>query len=247
MSKLPNAPLLEVIFELRWQSNNPEDLKKAQYIHGDLYSSLKEKYPVRESLVPPEVPLEVLLNKPVHRFRADPNNYPLYQVGPGLLTLNTTDEIYYWEDFYNKANELLEAFINISPFDQKKDFYPNLIYYDFFKFDFERNNVNKYISDNFNIKFEQHFLNVDANPNNINIGFYYRITLGDIAIMFRRGKNKKDEDGIVVQTKLHGKAYKLEKDSLLSWLSEAHEFCSEAFKKLISGPLYESFKREYYE
>lgn len=247
MSKLPNAPLLEVVFELRWSSNKAEDLNKAQYLHGDLYSTLKDRYPYRKSLTPPEVPLEVLLNKPVHRFRSDQNAYPLFQVGPGLLTLNTVNDIYYWEDFYRNAEELLDAFIKISPFEEDKEFNPNLIFWDFFKFDFEKNNVNRYISDNFNLKFEQNFLDVESNPNNINIGFYYRIELGDIAINFRRGQNNHKEDGIVVQTKLLGISYKLNKDDLLTWLSKAHNFCSDAFKKLTAGSLYESFKKNNYE
>jgi len=88
MSKLPKAPLLEVIFELRWQIKQKSDLTKYQYLIGDLYSAIKKTYPVRESLAPPEVPTDILINNPVHRFRKDKNQYPLVQIGPGLLTLN---------------------------------------------------------------------------------------------------------------------------------------------------------------
>jgi len=71
MSKLPNAPLLEVIFELRWKITNKNDLAKYQYLHGDLYSILKNSYHFRESLAPVEIPVEVLINKPIHRFRKE--------------------------------------------------------------------------------------------------------------------------------------------------------------------------------
>jgi len=101
MSKLPNAPLIEVIFELRWEIKQKSDLTKYQYLIGDLYSSIKGDFPIRESLAPPEIPTEILINNPAHRFRSDKNQYPLVQVGPGLLTLNTTDENYFWNDFYN--------------------------------------------------------------------------------------------------------------------------------------------------
>ncbi|MBV6460184.1 MAG: hypothetical protein HJHJAOHD_00286 [Flavobacteriales bacterium] len=99
MSKLPNAPLVEVIFELRWKVTDKEELTKCQYLHGDLYASIKDIYNFREALVAPEVPMELYLNIPAHRFRVAQNNYPLVQVGPGLLTLNTIDSKYNWEEF----------------------------------------------------------------------------------------------------------------------------------------------------
>ena len=78
---------------------NKSDLSKVQYLYGDLYSELKQKYPHRESIVPTEIPLDILINQPVHRFRSAPNDYPLFQVGPGIITLNTTDSKYYWNTF----------------------------------------------------------------------------------------------------------------------------------------------------
>jgi len=241
MSKLPNAPLLEVVFELTWDNRNKNELKDFQYLHGDLYSKLKHKYPNRISLVPPEVPYEVLIKKVVHQFRKSKNGYPLFQVGPGILTLNTIDDEYYWEIFYNNASELLNTFIDVNPFDENKNYHPNLNYYDFFPFDFENHNVYDYLNEKFNITFKQNFLNVEVNPNGLNIGFYYKTSLGNINVNFRRGKAH-NRDGIVLQTKLLGQAYKLNKEALLYWLSEAHKFCSETFKNLTEGELYESFK-----
>ncbi len=42
MSKLPNAPLVEVIFELRWKVDKNDELVKCQYLHGDLFAKVKE-------------------------------------------------------------------------------------------------------------------------------------------------------------------------------------------------------------
>ena len=44
MSKLPKAPLLEIIFEINWDITNKNDIVKFQYLHGDLFSNLKDKY-----------------------------------------------------------------------------------------------------------------------------------------------------------------------------------------------------------
>ena len=132
MSRLPNAPLLEVIFELRWQIKEKEELNKYQFLIGDLYSSIKENYPSRESLVPPQVPTDILINNPFHRFRKGKNEYPLVQIGPGVLTLNTTDDNYFWKDFYTWSESLVTNFFDVFILENEA-FKSNLLYLDFFE------------------------------------------------------------------------------------------------------------------
>jgi uncharacterized protein (TIGR04255 family) len=158
MSRLPHAPLLEVIFELRWQIKEKAQLEKYKYLIGELYSKVKSSFPYRESLIPTEIPIDLLLNKPANRFRIKENDYPLVQLGPGVLTYNTIDEKYFWHDFYKDSKSLIHNFFEV--YDSSEDvFRGNLIYIDFFKFDFEKQNVNDYINQNFNIIFQQNFFN----------------------------------------------------------------------------------------
>lgn len=89
MSKLPKAPLVEVVFELRWEIAEKADLMQVEYLYGDIYAELKDKYPHRERILPIEIPVDLTVNKPVFRYRANKNSYPLIQLGPGLITLNT--------------------------------------------------------------------------------------------------------------------------------------------------------------
>lgn len=241
MSKLPNAPLIEVIFELRWQIKQKSELTKYQYLIGDLYSSVKESYPLRESLVPPEVPIEILINNPVHRFRKAKDKYPLVQVGPGVLTLNTTDENYFWNDFYGWADSFINSFFSVFPREEEL-FKPNLLYLDFFKFDFYNNNVNEFVNDNFNIIFSQSFISETNNPFDLNIGFFNETEMGNLSVTLKKGKNSKQEDGIIMQTSLQCKESMSNSENLLSWLDKAHEFTSDLFKQITKGQLYESFK-----
>ncbi len=113
MSKLPKAPLVEVVIELRWQITNKDELAGIQYLYGDIYNELKGKYPYRESILPVEFPMEMTINQPVHRFRTEKGGYPLVQAGPGILTLNTINSIYFWDTLYNDAGELIEKFFNV--------------------------------------------------------------------------------------------------------------------------------------
>jgi uncharacterized protein (TIGR04255 family) len=241
MSKLPNTPLLEVIFELRWQIKQKSDLIKYQYLIGDLYSSIKDTYPVRESLVPPEVPTDILINNPVHRFRKGINQYPLVQIGPGVLTLNTTDEHYYWDEFYQLSKELNESFFSIFP-KEDETFKSNLLYLDFFRFDFKNENVEDFINEFFNIKIKQEFLQEKGNPFHLDTGFYYKTNLGDLSVTLKKGKNGKNEEGIVMQTTLFGQESIGDVENVLIWLNKAHDFTSNLFKEITKGKLYTSFK-----
>jgi uncharacterized protein (TIGR04255 family) len=241
MSKLPNAPLLEVIFELRWQIRQKSDLTKYQYLLGDLYSSLKDIYPIKESLAPPEVPTDILINNPVHRFRKERNQYPLVQLGPGVLTLNTTDNNYFWEEFYELAKKLNQEFFSVFPVENEA-FKSNLLYIDFFKFDFKNQNVNEFINDSFNINIEQGFIKKTGNPFHLDLGFYYETDLGNLSVTLKKGKNEDKEDGIVMQTTLRGQESMETVENVLSWLNRSHDFSSDLFKEITKGKLYNSFK-----
>lgn len=241
MSKLPKAPLLEVIFELRWQIKQKSDLTKYQYLIGDLYSAIKQTYPERESLAPPEVPVDFLINSPVHRFRKDKNQYPLVQIGPGVLTLNTIDENYHWNDFYSWAEALNNVFFSVFQL-ENETFRSNLLYLDFFKFDFINNNVNEFINKSFNIIINQGFIEETGNPFHLDIGFFYNTELGNLSVTLKKGQNGKKEDGIVMQTSLNGKDSMTSSVNVLSWLNQAHEFSSKIFKEITKGELYNSFK-----
>jgi uncharacterized protein (TIGR04255 family) len=241
MSKLPNAPLIEIVLELRWKITNKVDLSKIQYLYGDIYNELKHKHPYRENIQPPEIPIEVLLNQPVHRFRTAQNDYPLFQVGPGIITLNTIDSKYFWESFYNDSSELVNTFLNVFPIKNGEKLTPSILFLDFFPFNFKENDVYKFISDKFNVKFEQSFIKNVSNPKDVNLGFYYEISLGDLSVVFHKG-NSNHKEGIVLQTRINGAAISPDLDNIKLWIGQAHDTCSDLFKKLTEGKLYESFK-----
>jgi uncharacterized protein (TIGR04255 family) len=239
MSKLPNAPLVEVVFELRWKITTKEELAGVQYLYGDLYNELKSSYPFRETIVPVEIPMEMTVNKPVHRFRANKGEYPLLQIGPGIITLNTTDEKYYWDTFFSDAKELIQTLFDIYPI--KDVIAPSILYIDFFPFGFAENNVHEFISRKFNLTCGQSFYESESNPTDFNMGFAYKIDLGDLRVNLQKGKNNNTE-GILLQTRINGKQKAPGVDKINDWLMDAHELSSSVFKQLTRGELYESFK-----
>jgi len=243
MSKLPNAPLVEVIFEIKWDISNRTDVVDFQYLHGDLYSRLKERYAFRESLVPPEVPFEVMKGIPVFRFRPQKNGHPLVQIGPGLLTFNALDSQYYWEEFREESNRLIGILDDIYPKYKELDVSPILTYIDFFEYD--RKNVNSldFINSYLQLNISPSFMDSgDATFKDMNAQLNYKVRNGSLSLNISDGKINNEKDGVVLQTKVIGDKKRYTKPDLSLWIDTAHELSSKVFKSLTTGELFESFK-----
>lgn len=244
MSKLPNAPLVEVIFELKWDISNKNDIVDFQYLHGDLYSNLKDKYPHRENLVPPEVPFDVVRGIPVFRYRENNNTYPLIQIGPGLISVNTIDIKYFWSEFREEIINVVNILNEIYPKGKDLSLTPILTYIDFFEYDKTKSSSLEFINANFQLNLIENFLNEDDSiiRNDLNFTLNYTFKDDILSLNIRDGKISNNKEGIVLQTKVVGKKVKYIKKELESWLDNAHELSSKTFKSLTKGDLFETFK-----
>lgn len=240
MSKLPGAPLIEVIFEIRWTVTNQAERQEVQYLHGDLYPLLKDKFPFRETIQ--TLPAELLISVPTHRFRTALNDYPLVQVGPGIVTVNTIDSKYYWNEFETLILEVLQKLSEVYNFKESHNAKLVLQYIDLFKFDFEKGDILKYLQENLNISVKQGFYTGNSISKNLVLGLNYENELGFLNINVNRGKDAQGADGIVVQTSLTSGTTKVEHAVIKSWIEKAHELCSNSFKEMTKGNLYEQFK-----
>lgn len=245
MSKLPNAPLVEVVFELRWDINSQNDLIDFQYLHGDLYSSIKESFPIRENLVPPDIPFEALRSIPVFRFRKSTNSYPLIQIGPGVISFNTVDEFYEWESFRDEVNSLIDTINKIYPKFESLSKKTSLIYVDFIKIDKSISNSIEFINKNFNINISSNILtnHPDKILNEVNYTFNYIINNNSLSLNIADGKvNDSDFAGLILQTRINSLVANFNTLELKSWLDKSHELSSDTFKSIIKEELYNTFK-----
>lgn len=239
MSKLPKAPLLEVIFEIKWDITNNNDIVKFQYLHGDLYSILKNDYPKRENLVPAEVPIDIMKNNVMYRFKKD-TGYPLVQIGPGILTLNTIDNLYFWDNYRDEIIKVTNSLSEVFPEINQTNLFLTLTYLDFFEIDIETENVIEFINSNLNLNINQTFIE-NENTKEINLTFSYKIGDNTLILDLRNG-NVNNKKGIILQTKLIGNKKKYTNTEQLEWLNNAHETCSDIFKKITTENFYNSFK-----
>ena len=110
--KLFKPPLVEVVFELKWKDDQKEDY---DLLVGELYSQLKSEFPEKELLKPSEIPSFAMPFKVQHRFREGKNDYPLYQLGPGILSFNINGikyaDINGWDNFLNKITEFIKKYL----------------------------------------------------------------------------------------------------------------------------------------
>jgi uncharacterized protein (TIGR04255 family) len=246
MSKLPNAPLLEVIFELSWVANTPKEQEKFQFLLGDMYTKLKDKYPLRFNLVQIpvagiEIPLDFFNNKPLYRFRKTENSYPIYQLGPGLLSVNTINEPYIWEDFEQEILNVFTKFKESYDFDSSFTFNIALKFLDFYVFDFNHNNAYDFLKNNLHLQIVHSMQSEKYNPSFVNFAAGHREDIGQFNFAINRGMIHQKGEGFLIETNLVDKIMLNYDYDISSWLKSAHEYLSIVFKDMTKGTMYNSF------
>lgn len=243
MSQLPKAPLVEVIFEIKWDINNKAELIDFQYLHGDLYSILKDKYSIRENLFPPEVPIEALRGMPIFRYKNPEKGHPLIQIGPGILSINTVNEFYVWEDFRDNINDVINKLNTIYPKINNLKIIPALVYIDFFNINKEDINSFDFINEKFNINIKSDFLiDLEKQISDVNVSLNYKVGENSLSLNIVDGKINNSTDGLVLQTKVFGKKDIYNETQLKGWLNSSHDLSSSAFKSVVKEDFYKTFK-----
>lgn len=253
--KLTRAPLIEAILEVRWrlveQSPGLSVDPKYKILVGRLYDHLAAEYPFHEPLPAASMPDEMLGYVVQHRFRAGEDRWPLVQIGPGLVTLNDTVN-YSWNDFEARSHRLLEALYQTYPDAPQSLIISSLQlrYIDAISFDFGRDNILAFISENLKIDFSfppAIFENtpIQPVPTALNALFTFPTTRpqGNLRLRFGHGK-RQDADALIWETVVQTDAHDLPEmpGQFKTWMSEAHTLTHNMFFKLIEGQLEESFR-----
>ena len=251
--RLANAPLVEVIFEMRWLLT-----QKAPNVHvdphyslliGRLYDRIWEKnYPYHEKLPTSTMPEEMAGYVIQHRFRVEKEKWPLVQLGPGIITLNET-EGYEWSDFERRLKKLIKAFLESYPDRSKlKISELSIRYLDAIPFNYSANPL-EYLESTMGIVANvpaDLFEDTDTGENpyafNILLSFPQKSPEGTSFIRVGRGQ-KNGGDAILFETGVKSKGDNVpqELDEICSWINNSHELTSNWFKKLFKE-LMESFK-----
>lgn len=256
MTTLSQAPLIEVIFEIRWgeEEGSPQgglalkfpdedqDLFKGRFqaaIEGLGFTSVERPYPAG------------IPHVPSLRFRRAPNTWPCYQVGLGIFTTNQINDGYDWSTF--KENVLQ----GIHLFDKTRDVgladIPNVMielrYQDGFMFG-EYESATAFLSDKLEITFDapSEFIKSELLEENIEgqkLQFMLKskIPNGVTSVTLEQGLIN-GQPGFVMNTAVRSSNEQFTPSSELmpQWLEEAHEVHRHAFRTLISPTYARTFK-----
>lgn len=253
--ELKNKPLIEALMEIRWALQGEDSAPKTdphfKILLGRLYDRVSESYPEVQQLPTARVPDEIFGSGVQHRFRAKKNGWPLIQVGPGILTVNSTDD-YTWEDFNPRAVDAVEKLFEAYP--KKSDLRVSslvLRYIDAVEFDYNQHNAFTYIEQFLKVKFQ-------LPPNLFAAGIQDRPTIfswqtshqcadpkGMVTLRFSSGQ-KDRHPAIVWETIIESAGQDLPAmpDCFQDWIDSAHDVTDDWFFKLIAGELERRFSGE---
>lgn len=242
MSKLPSAPLIEVIFELRWPMDTEAALNEYAYLPGGLYGLLKEQYPLRESLPAVFLPVDQARGLVAHRFRVSAGEHPLVQVGPGVLTVNATDKVYDWGDFEQRSLYVTDTFLKVYPSVNDAPLSLHLLYLDFLPFDFQTHDIQAYLRSTLHISLEQTFFESKEPARGIQLTLPFQTSSGLFTFSVQQA-NHLDKQGLMLQFSMRHQSPG-DLSSIKAWLDQAHAICSKAFRDATQGELYNSFSQQ---
>jgi len=182
-----------------------------------------------------------------HRFRVGENRWPLTQIGPGILTLNDTEN-YNWEDFklrIQKLLKVLEKVLNYTTYERISLTYVNAV-----DFEYNKDNVLDFLKNNLGIEINvRDRLFKDGIVNRQPVGFDFKVdypTLepkGVITLHFEKGWVYNKESliwSIIVAT--IGSNVAQSSDEILKWVEKAHELAENWFFTLLDQDFLRRFE-----
>lgn len=251
---LKKKPLVEAIFEIKWEVSAKNDPRVAidpnfRILLGRFSEKVDTDYPFHTPLPLASLPDEVAPFKVQHQFRAQQNGWPLVQIGPGIITVNDTGG-YTWADFEHRCESIVETFFSIYPKrDELRIQSTVLRYLDAVECDFDKETAFDFLRTKMrvNVDLPPELFNgggVDSNPSMLSLytAFPCKAPEGALSVGFATGQ-KAGRPAIIWETVMQSKSGETpdtpEKFSV--WLREAHAVTDDWFFKLIEGELERRF------
>ena len=244
-SNIDEYPLVEAIFEIRWaledveEEGFPKGKRDPHYVVlvGRLYAELESNYPHIERLSAENVPESMTPYVFRQQFRASEDGWPLVQVGPGIVTVNQTED-YSWKSFKSKVSQLTNALFRVYPQPDKLTISGlSLQYINAEYFDYSNEDLFRYLRENLQttVKIEKHVFDcaqVGERPDNfvLFLRFPCEIPRGSLTARIGMG-TKMGKPGIIWETVIRsgGEDLPEEKGEILAWAEDAHEVARKWF------------------
>jgi len=250
--ELQKKPLIEAILELRWHVDPSRGDPNYSIFVGRLYNLLASKYPYHEQLPSSMIPSQMAANIAQHRFRVAEEKWPLVQVGPGIVTLNDTDN-YTWDDFGVRANDVVKSVFKAYPKPAELKVTSLLLrYINSDECDYPKENLFIYLREKLKVNIvmpQQLFKNVDVKE--LPRGFNFQVAYptkkpnGTVTLRFATGKHE-GVNSVIWETIVRSINEDLPSlpRGINAWLKVAHSVTDYWFFTLIKGELERKFAGE---
>lgn len=249
---LKNKPLVEAIFEMKWALQGPPNVQADphyKFLLGRLFDRISSDYSKHQPLPAASIPDEMAGNIVQHQFRIRENDWPLVQVGPGIITLNETTA-YTWNDFGNRAKKVVSEFYSAYP-DRESLRVNNLLlrYINAIEFDYEKESLVKFLNEKMSVVIglpKTLFItgNVTETPIGLNwqVIFPLRDPKGVILFKYATGK-KADIPALIFEISVQtgGEDMPTMPEGFENWIEKTHDVIEDWFFKLIAGELEKRF------
>lgn len=247
MSRLRNAPLQEVIFEVRWDAD--VDAASGALLDKDFLMAagrfdvhVKEEFPHWDNRVPYfDLAPQAFLYQPVKQFRPAPDAWPLFQLGPGIFTVNDTHKDYDWTGRFSPLvakglDKLERAYERQLPYHMAALRYIDAVRVQ----DYDFQDWASFIPGHLHFAFQNNF---DSGMVPRDVAFQQLFDLEDgsqLHLSIASGKDGEGQDQMIWQTAVM-RSGPCNKEEILSWAESAHAKSSDLFTRICKTHFHDSF------
>lgn len=256
LENLTYKPLIEAIFEIRWETDQSLESISApntQLILGRLFDKLNSTYPQYEQLPSADIPEHMAAGIVKYRFSSE-NKWPLVQIGTGVLTVNDTEN-YLWTEFRDRVIDVVTQLYNVHPNkEQLKITSLSLKYIDAVDIDYE-DDIYSFLQKKMQLNLSLNNLlfqdtPINRKPIQLDLSLAFNCDKPKGFINFRLLKGQKTDDTEIISDAIIWEITIQSNEDNISdipsqlgqWLEEAHSVSHNWFFTLVEGDLLRSFE-----
>lgn len=255
---LRKVPLQEAVFEFRWELQPvsfavaPELVGDSSYklLVGRFFERIREEYPHHEALPTASMPDEMVAYNAQHRFRKAKEGWPLVQLGPGMVSVNQTQN-YERQDFQNRCQAAISTFMESYPeVDKLKPLHLTLRFIN--NFEIGDAGYGEFLREKMGVSIglpEELFAANQIDPTakylNLTSEYYSSNPKGVAALRFESVIRKSTKQRLIrMESTVLSQKTDLPQlpDGVADWINSAHNIIENWFFTIIDGQILESLK-----
>lgn len=243
-TKLKNAPLKEVIFELYWEcsvNNVGMQIDRGfDLAQGKFAERLKSSFPIHKKLIPEGSSFKIF-GAPLHQYWNDEFTWPVIQHGEGMIAVNQIEAGYEWDNQFkplviDTIGKLMESYEDVPKFNKIK-----LQYID--AWDLKDMAPSEFVSQNL-----QTSITAKYSPPGIlrSFSIQQNFELNDnstLNLSISDGINNENQKKSVIWTTAVEKVSLIKFEEIDIWIENAHAATSNMFKQMLNPEFYASLDK----